>query len=54
MLFRSIPTDIYGISSIPCIILFDPQGKIVSRDKQDAELTADVDAAMANLGLSMD
>lgn len=51
---QTIPTDIYGISSIPCIILFDPQGKIVSRDKQDAELTADVDAAMANIGLSMD
>ena len=51
---QTIPTDIYGISSIPCIILFDPQGKIVSRDKQDAELTADVDAAMATLGLSMD
>ena len=46
---QTIPTDIYGISGIPCIILFDPEGNIVSRDKQDAELVADVDAAMAKL-----
>lgn len=44
---RTIPTDIYGISGIPCIILFDPQGNIVSRDKQDRELIADVEAAMS-------
>lgn len=43
---QSVPTDIYGISGIPCIILFDPEGKIISRDKQDADLVADVDAAM--------
>lgn len=39
---QTIPTDLYGISGIPCIILIDPQGKIVSRDKQDAELRQDV------------
>lgn len=44
---QTIPTDIYGISGIPCIILLDPQGRIVSRDKQDADLVADVEAAMA-------
>ena len=44
---QQIPTDIYGISGIPCIILFDPEGKIVSRDKQGDELVADVDAAMS-------
>lgn len=44
---QSIPTDIYGISGIPCIILFDPEGNIVSRDKQSEELIADVDAAMS-------
>lgn len=44
---KTIPTDIYGIAGIPCIILFDPEGNIVSRDKQDEELIADVDAAMA-------
>ncbi|MDE7412021.1 MAG: AhpC/TSA family protein [Paramuribaculum sp.] len=44
---QSIPTDIYGISGIPCIILFDPEGNIVSRDKQDEDLVADVDKAMA-------
>jgi hypothetical protein len=43
---QSIPTDIYGISGIPCIILFDPEGNIVSRDKQDEDLVKDVEAAM--------
>ncbi|MCM1484272.1 MAG: AhpC/TSA family protein [Muribaculaceae bacterium] len=47
---QTIPTDIYGISGIPCIILFDPEGNIVSRDKQDAELIADVETAMATIG----
>lgn len=42
------PTDLYGISSIPCIILIDPDGIIVSRDKQDQALIDDVDSAMAN------
>lgn len=42
-----IPTDIYGIPAIPCIILIDPEGNIVSRDKQDEELIADVRAAMS-------
>ncbi|MDE6332297.1 MAG: TlpA family protein disulfide reductase, partial [Muribaculaceae bacterium] len=41
-----IPTDIYGITGIPCIILIGPDGTILSRDKQDDELRADVDAAM--------
>ena len=45
---QTIPTDLYGISGIPCIILIDPDGKIVSRDKQSQELIDDVDAAMAN------
>lgn len=45
---QTIPTDIYGISGIPCIILFGPDGTIVSRDKQDDELVAAVEAAMAS------
>ncbi len=44
---QTIPTDLYGILGIPCIILFDPDGKIVSRNLQGAELKASVDAAMA-------
>lgn len=44
---QTIPTDLYGISGIPCIILIAPDGTIVSRDKQDEELVADVEAAMA-------
>ena len=43
---QTVPTDLYGISGIPCIILIDPNGKIVGRDKQDEELIADVEAAM--------
>lgn len=35
---QTVPTDLYGISGIPCIILFSPDGTIVSRDKQDDEL----------------
>lgn len=43
---QNTPTDIYGISGIPCIILFGPDGTILSRDKQDEELKADVRAAL--------
>lgn len=43
---QNIPTDIYGIQGIPCIILFGPDGKILSRDKQDDALRNDVAAAM--------
>lgn len=43
---QNVPTDIYGISGIPCIILFGPDGTILSRDKQSDELKADVAAAM--------
>lgn len=35
------PTNIYGILGIPHIILFDPQGKIISRGLQGEELVAD-------------
>lgn len=38
----SVPTDLYGISGIPCIILIGPDGTILSRDKQDEELRNDV------------
>lgn len=45
---QSIPTELYGISGIPCIILYGPDGTIISRDKQDDELRAAVDAAMSS------
>lgn len=44
---QSIPTDLYGITGIPCIILFGPDGKIISRDLQDDALKASVDQALA-------
>ncbi|MDE6286362.1 MAG: AhpC/TSA family protein [Muribaculaceae bacterium] len=43
---QSIPTDLYGIMGIPCIILYGPDGTILSRDKQSEELKAAVRAAM--------
>lgn len=39
---QNVPTDAYGISGIPCIILFGPDGTILSRDQQDDALKADV------------
>lgn len=42
---QTIPTDLYGINGIPCIILYGPDGTILSRDKQGDELKADVKAA---------
>lgn len=44
---QSIPTDLYGIQGIPCIILYGPDGTILSRDKQGDDLKADVRAAFA-------
>jgi thiol-disulfide isomerase/thioredoxin len=43
---QTVPTELYGINGIPCIILFDPQGKIVSRDLQDEALRDAVKLAM--------
>ena len=40
---QTIPTDLYGISGIPCIMLIGPDGTILSRDKQGDELVADVE-----------
>ena len=40
---QTVPTDLYGISGIPCIILISPDGTILSRDKQDEALKADID-----------
>lgn len=46
---QTIPTDLYGINGIPCIILIAPDGTIVSRDKQDEDLVNDVEAAMSTV-----
>lgn len=43
---QTVPTDLYGILGIPCIILFSPDGTILARDLQGAELKAAVAAAM--------
>ena len=45
---QTIPTDLYGIQGIPCIIVINPEGIIVSRDKQSEALVKDVDTAMAS------
>lgn len=46
---QTIPTDLYGISGIPCIILFGPDGTVLVRDLQGDELKAAVDAALVDL-----
>lgn len=46
---QTIPTDLYGISGIPCIILFDPKGVIVNRDLQGDSLRDAVQQAMEGL-----
>jgi len=43
---QKVPTDIYGISAIPCILVIGPNGTILSRNKLDADLKADVKAVM--------
>lgn len=45
---QSVPTDLYGISAIPCIILFGPDGTIISRDLQGEDLKASVRQALSN------
>ncbi len=44
---QSIPTDIYGITAIPHIIIFGPDGKILSRGLQGEALKAKVDELMS-------
>lgn len=39
---QRIPTDLYGISGIPCVLLIGPDGTILSRNKQGDRLKADV------------
>ncbi len=43
----SVPTDLYGISGIPCIIVFAPDGTIYSRGLRGQELKASIAAALA-------
>lgn len=43
---QSGPTDLYGIPGIPCLILFGPDGTIVSRDERGDGLKAAVARAM--------
>lgn len=43
---QKIPSEIYGFNGIPCIIVFDSEGTIVSRDKQNDALREDVAKVM--------
>lgn len=45
---QDIPAEVYGFSGIPCIILFGPDGTIISRDKQNDALRQAVANAMDN------
>lgn len=44
---QTVPTDLYGISGIPCILLVNPEGIIIARDKMGQELIDAVDSVMA-------
>ncbi len=44
---QSVPTDLYGIPAIPCIILFGPDGTIISRDKMGDDLIEAVRQALS-------
>ncbi len=35
---QAVPTDLYGITGIPCIIVFAPDGTIYSRDARGEQL----------------
>lgn len=37
---QNIATDLYGIPSIPCLIVIDPDGNIVARDRRGDDLKA--------------
>ena len=45
---QQIPSDLYGFDAIPCIIVFDGDGTIVSRDKQSEQLRADIAKVMGD------
>lgn len=45
---QTVPTDLYGISGIPCIILIGPDGTILSRDLQGDELIESVRKALSS------
>ena len=44
---QTVPTDLYGILGIPCIILFAPDGTIVGRNFEDEELNSILAEAFA-------
>ena len=43
----SEPTEKYGIMGIPHIIIFDPEGRIISRGLQGEKLTQKIESCMA-------
>lgn len=43
---QNVATDLYGIPAIPCILLIDQQGTILSRDKMGTDLRQAVEAAL--------
>ena len=43
-------TDLYGISGIPQLILFAPDGKIVARDLRGAKIAKTLDEILKTTG----
>ncbi|MDE7397071.1 MAG: AhpC/TSA family protein [Muribaculum sp.] len=49
---QNVPTDLYGITGIPQIMLIGPDGKIVARNLQGERLKAVVDSVMADFTIT--
>lgn len=45
---QSIPTDLYGINGIPCIVIVDPDGQIIGRDIRGEELEKFIDEKLTD------
>ncbi len=44
---QNLPTDLYGISGIPCIVVVDPQGMIIARDVRGEDLKQLIDEKLS-------
>ncbi len=46
---QNIPTDLYGIQGIPCIVVINAEGEIVARDVRGEDLIKFIDEKMAEV-----
>ena len=50
ILNKNEPTELYGISGIPQVMLFDPTGKIVQRDLRGEAIDQLLDSILKTTG----